>query len=299
MFRTAPAVGLIAFLFAALTSFAQDATTPPAKPATSATTPAATVPSATPAPSPQAAPTPADATPAAAPPTAPPTPIARITGIDTNRQMIAAEESTDIVISGSAGTTCALAIDYGDGTRGSNTITDATTFPLKLAHTYPKTADHVVRVTGAVTGATPACEGTAEVSVHVSPAGSKIEYITLSTTCPEGWKLAGSVNADKSFSCTPIPDSSAQTNLIHCTDGMRYFAQGGRVGCRHPGPPPEPEKFAKAKTPKGKVVASATSAHPSMPLAKSPPVKPATKASGGPPKLATKPIATPAAKPTL
>ena len=283
MFRTAPAVGLIAFLSVALTSFAQDATTPPTQPATSATAPFAT-----------------PATPAAAPttpPTAPPTQIGRITGIDTNRQMIAAEEPTDIVINGSTGTTCALAIDYGDGTRGSNTITDATTFPLKLAHTYPKSADHVVRVTGEVIGATPACEGTADVSVHVSPAGSKIEYITLSTTCPEGWKLAGSINADKSFSCTPIPDASAQTNLIHCTDGMRYYAQGGRVGCRHPGPPPEPEKFAKAKTPKGKVVASAISTHPSMPLAKTPPAKPATKATGGAPKSSKKPIATPAAKP--
>ena len=258
MFRTAPAVGLIAFLSVALTSFAQDATTPPI---------------------------------------ATPTQIGRITGIDTNRQMIAAEEPTDIVINGSTGTTCALAIDFGDRTRGSNTITDATTFPLKLAHTYPKTADHVVRVTGEVIGATPACEGMAEVSVHVSPAGSKIEYITLSTTCPEGWKLAGSINADKSFSCTPIPDASAQTNLIHCTDGMRYYAQGGRVGCRHPGPPPEPERFAKAKTPKGKVVASAISTHPSMPLAKTPPAKPATKATGGSPKSSKKPIATPAAKP--
>ena len=284
MFRTAPTFGFIAFLVIAFAAFAQDATVPSVAP-------------------PSPASSPAPATPAAAP-SATPTTIGRITGIDTNRQMIAAEEPTDIVINGSAGTACALAIDYGDGTRSNSTISDATTattFPLKLAHTYPKTADHVVRVTGEAAGATPACEGSAEVSVHISPAGSKIEYITLSTGCPDGWKLVGTINADKSFSCTPIPDASAQTNLIHCTDGMRYFAQSGRVGCRHPAPP-EPEKFAKARTPKGKVVASANPKHPSMPLAKSPAAskaapKAAAKDSESASKSATKPTAKPASKP--
>ena len=70
--------------------------------------------------------------------------------------------------------------------------------------------------------------------MHVSPAGSKIEYITLTSGCPEGWALKGAINADKSFRCAPIPDASAPTNLIHCIDGMKYFVKDGHVGCRHP-----------------------------------------------------------------
>ena len=69
---------------------------------------------------------------------------------------------------------------------------------------------------------------------YADPAGSKIEYITLTTGCPEGWLIKGGVNPDKSFMCAPIPDASAPTNLIHCIDGMKYFARDGLVGCRHP-----------------------------------------------------------------
>ena len=188
--------------------------------------------------------------------------------------MIAAEDPTEIVINGSAGAPCRLAIDYGDGTKENKAVADASSFPLKLRHTYPKAADVVVRVTGAADGASPACEGQVDASIHVSPAGSKIEFITLSTSCPEGWRLVGAVNADKSFSCSPIPDMSAPTNLIHCEDGMRYFARDGKVGCRHPGPPPEPEKFAKAKTPRGKAASAAKGNEQSMPLSKTPKGKP-------------------------
>ena len=106
----------------------------------------------------------------------------------------------------------------------------------------------------------------------MSPAGSKIEYITLTTGCPEGWLLKGAVNADKSFLCAPIPDASAPTNLIHCIDGMKYFAKDGHVGCRHPQlPAPEPEKFAKAKTPPAKSKAPARTGE-SNPRTTTPPI---------------------------
>lgn len=199
--------------------------------------------------------TPPAAAPASPPPVVPEAPPAnRITGIETNREMIAAEAPTEIVISGTLVARCGLVVDFGDGTRSGNVVSESSPFPLRLAHTYPKTADVVVRVTGANEGSAPPCEGAVEAAVHVSPAGSKIEYITLTTGCPEGWLLKGAVNADKSFLCAPIPDASALTNLIHCIDGMRYFAKDGHVGCRHP-QAPAPEKFAKAKTPmmKGKM----------------------------------------------
>ena len=221
--------------------------------------------------------------------------------------MIAAEEPTDIVINGSAGAPCAMAIDFGDGTRSNATIGDTTPFPLKIAHTYPKMADVTVRVSGAADGSTPACDGQLDAAVHVSPAGSKIEFITLSTSCPEGWKMVGDVAADKSFSCTPIPESNAPTNLIHCVDGMKYFAQAGRIGCRHPAPPPA-ESFAKAKTPKGTVATPVKSKHPSMPLAKTPPAdkagaakksSEATKAADGAAAKTAKPASAAKAKSPL
>ena len=220
--------------------------------------------------------------------------------------MIAAEEPTDIVINGSAGTPCALSIEFGDGTRQKSTIGDATPFPLKIAHTYPKTGGVTVRVSGAADGGLPACEGQADVAVHVSPAGSKIEFITLSTGCPEGWKLVGTIGDDKSFSCTPIPDTSAPTNLIHCIDGMRYFAQAGRIGCRHPAAPPVPEeKFAKSKTPTGKAAGAAETSTSRNPLAKTPggqALKPGKKsATGAKPAGAAKPadgVAPKSTKPT-
>jgi hypothetical protein len=203
--------------------------------------------------------------PATAPGSPPPavpeaTPANRITGIQTKREMIAAEAPTEIVISGTLVAHCGLVVDFGDGTRSGNVVSASSPFPLRLAHTYPKTNDVIVRVTGADEGSAPPCEGTVEAAVHVSPAGSKIEYITLTTGCPEGWLLRGAVNADKSFMCAPIPDASAPTNLIHCIDGMKYFVKDGHVGCRHPQlPAPAPEKFAKAKTPtaKGKTLVKA------------------------------------------
>ena len=194
--------------------------------------------------------------------------------------MIAAEDSTEIVVNGSTGLPCGLRIEFGDGTAGMwSRIDDATSFPLKMAHVFPKLGDYTVRVKGAADGALPACDGQADAAVHVSPAGSKIEYITLSTTCPEGWKMVGVVNADASFSCAPIPDTTGPTNLIHCTDGMRYFAQAGRIGCRHPVAAPA-EKFAKAATPKGTVASGLKPKQSSMPLAKTPkkvPVETTTK----------------------
>jgi hypothetical protein len=189
------------------------------------------------------------------PPIVPEVPPAnRITGIQTNRDMIAAEAPTEIVINGTLVAHCGLVVDFGDGTRSGNVVSESSPFPLRLAHTYPKTNDVIVRVTGADEGSAPPCEGAVEAAVHVSPAGSKIEYITLSTGCPEGWLLKGTINADKSFLCAPVPDASAPTNLIHCIDGMKYFAQDGHVGCRHP-PAAAPEQFAKAKTPMAKAKA--------------------------------------------
>lgn len=198
--------------------------------------------------------TPPATAPNAPPPVAPEAPPAnRITGIQTNREMIAAEAPTEIVISGTFVARCGLVVDFGDRTRSGNVISESSPFPLRLTHTYPKTDEVVVRVTGADEGSAPPCEGAVEAAVHISPAGSKIEYITLTTGCPEGWLLKGAVNPDNSFMCAPIPDASAPTNLIHCIDGMKYFARDGHVGCRHPQlPAPAPEKFAKAKTPMAK-----------------------------------------------
>lgn len=160
----------------------------------------------------------------------------RITGIETNREMIAAEAPTDIVVNGMPGANCGLAIDFGDGAKSTHAISDASPFPLRVAHTYAKTAELTVRAAGAADGANPPCEGALEAAIHISPAGSKIEYITLPIdTCPEGWSMVGQINADKSFKCTPVADMSAPTNLIHCTGGMKYFARGGNVGCGHPG----------------------------------------------------------------
>jgi hypothetical protein len=172
----------------------------------------------------------------------------RITGIETNREMIAAEAETIVRVNGNRGAHCGLAIDFGDGTTSSVMVTESSPFPLRLNHTYPKTGDLTVRVNGADAGAAPACLGRVEAAIHVSPAGSKIEYITLSTGCPEGWQLKGRVSPDKSFACAPIPDASAPTNLIHCIDGMRYFARSGTVGCAFPAAPaPEPPKMAMGK----------------------------------------------------
>ncbi|MBK8740181.1 MAG: hypothetical protein IPM02_11905 [Betaproteobacteria bacterium] len=238
------------------------------------------------------APAPADAAPVAAP-TPPETPPAnRITGIGTNRDMIAAEAPTEIVINGSAGAHCGLMIDFGDGARSGNVVSPSSPFPLRLSHTYPKAADVVVRVTGADEGTAPPCDGAIEAAVHVSPAGSKIEYITLTSGCPEGWALKGAINADKSFRCAPIPDASAPTNLIHCIDGMKYFVKDGHVGCRHP-LPAAPEQFAKAKTPpvKGKM-AKGGGPHPAggsttkAPAAAKPPAKAAAR---GPAKRGASP----------
>lgn len=193
-------------------------------------------------------------------------PANRITGIETNREMIAAEAPTAIVINGTLAASCELVVDFGDGTRSGNVVSAASPFPLRLTHTYPKTDDVVVRVAGAGEPSAPPCEGAVEAAVHVSPAGSKIEYITLSTDCPEGWLLKGTVNADKSFMCAPILGASAPTNLIHCIDGMKYFAGDGHIGCRHP-PAAAPEQFAKAKTPMAKAKAKTEK---SMPKAKTP-----------------------------
>ena len=180
-------------------------------------------------------------------------PANRITGIETNREMIAAETPTEIAISGTLVARCGLVVDYGDGTRSGNVVSESSPFPLRLNHTYPKSEDVIVRVTGADQGSAPPCEGAVEAAVHVSPAGSKIEYITLTTGCPEGWQLKGAVNADKSFRCAPIPDASAPTNLIHCLHEMKYFVKDGHVGCRRPNAA-APETLAKSKTPmvKGK-----------------------------------------------
>lgn len=187
-----------------------------------------------------------------APPAVPEAPPAnRITGIETNGDMIAAEAPTEIAIGGTLVAHCGLVVDFGDGTRSGNVVSESSPFPLRLTHTYPKTDDVIVRVTGADEGSAPPCEGAVEAAVHVSPAGSKVEYITLSTGCPEGWLLKGAVSVDQSFICAPIPDAGAPTNLIHCIDGMKYFAKSGHVGCRHP-QAAAPEPFAKAKAPMGK-----------------------------------------------
>ncbi|MEP7083290.1 MAG: hypothetical protein ABI854_01035 [Betaproteobacteria bacterium] len=194
-------------------------------------------------------------------PPAPPPPSNRITGIETNREMIAAEAPTEIVINGTAAANCALVIDFGDGTRAVDVVSDTSPFPRRISHTYPKTAEVTVRVIGTTQGAILPCEGTLEAAVHVSPAGSKIEYITLTTGCPEGWLLKGAINPDKSFMCAPIPDASAPTNLIHCIDGMKYFARDGHVGCRFPqaalAEVVEPPKATKGKRGKGKAPAKA------------------------------------------
>ena len=225
----------------------------------------------------------------------PPAPGNRITGIETNRDMIAAEAPTDIVVNGTPGANCAVAIDFGDGARSTHVVTSASPFPLRVAHTYPRMADVTVRVTGVAEGGAPPCEGVFDAAVHVSPAGSKIEYITLSTnSCPEGWSLVGQVNPDKSFRCTPVPDASAPTNLIHCTEGMKYFARGGFIGCAHPAGP-APETIAKApvpaKTGKGpaKATAMSTTKRPSTSAApaktsaaaKAPAGKSSAKPKGG------------------
>jgi hypothetical protein len=226
-------------------------------------------------------------------------PANRITGIETNRDMIAAESPTEIVINGTVIVNCGLVVDFGDGTKSNNVASASSPFPLRLTHTYPKIDDVVVRVTGAGEGAAPPCAGMVEAAVHVSPAGSKIEYITLSSGCPEGWLLKGTVNADKSFRCAPIPDASAPTNLIHCIDGMKYFARDGHVGCAHPAGA-APEKFAKAKTPpvKGKLAMandkSPNKGGPSMAKTKTPPVSDTQDKDS--PKPPVKPKAKPAIK---
>ena len=283
----------------------------PTAPAPVAPTPAAQAPAVSaPATPPPAFPAPTAAVPASGAPTppaagtspAPETPPAnRITGIETNRDMIAAEAPTEIVISGTAGAHCGLVIDFGDGARSGNVVSPSSPFPLRLNHTYPRAADVVVRVTGADEGTAPPCEGAVEAAVHVSPAGSKIEYITLTSGCPEGWALKGAINADKSFRCAPIPDASAPTNLIHCIDGMKYYVKDGHVGCRHP-LPAAPEQFAKAKTPPVKgTVAKGGGARPAggsaakgggpqaaggptakTPAAAKPPAKAAAKGTGKP-----------------
>jgi hypothetical protein len=229
------ACSLLALLVS--TGWAQSPT-PPAPAAQSApAAAAATTPLVPPAPAAQPAPAPADAAataPAAPAATAAP-PENRLTGIETDRLMIAAEAPTDIAINGTPGSKCAFAVEFGDGTRSSHVVSEATPLPLKIPHTYPKMADVKVRVKGAAGQALPPCAGELEAAVHISPAGSKIETIALATNaCPEGWSLVGQVSADKSFKCTPVPDASAPTNLIHCTDGMKYFARGGNVGCAHP-----------------------------------------------------------------
>ena len=227
--------GMLVAMLAADGARAQDTPTPPASAPSSAAppgTPAATP--ATPA-TPALPPAPAATSPAPAEPLVDPRPTNRLTGIETDRNMIAAEAPTQIVVNGTPGSSCAIAVDFGDGTRSTHIVSESTPFPLSLAHTYPKMADLMVRVSGFTGVAAPPCEGIVEASVHISPAGSKIEYITLAiNACPEGWSLVGQVNADKSFKCTPIPDASAPTNLIHCTEGMKYFARGGNVGCAHP-----------------------------------------------------------------
>ncbi len=200
--------------------------------------------------------------------------------------MIAAEEPTDIVVNGSPGSNCALIVDYGDGTSSTHAVSPSAPFPVRVKHTYPKPADVSVRVLGLAQGGVGACAGTLDAAVHVSPAGSKIEYITLVTNaCPEGWSMVGSVNADKSFRCTPIPDMSAPTNIIHCTEGMKYFARGGFIGCAHPA-----VAQVAAATPapaKAKPTASAAKAKPA-----------AKKSTKAPPKAApAKPTAKPSAKP--
>ena len=173
--------------------------------------------------------------------------------------MIAAEAPTEIVINGTLVARCALIVDFGDGTRSVNVVSESSPFPRRLSHVYPKTADVIVRVTGASEGAVPPCDGAVEAAVHVSPAGSKIEYITLTTGCPEGWLLKGAINPDQSFMCAPIPDAGAPTNLIHCIDGMKYFARDGHVGCRHPqAAAPEPVVQMKVARGKGKKAAQAT-----------------------------------------
>ena len=210
-----------------------------------------TVNTSNPPPAPTGGAAPASASPPLAVPEAPLT--NRITGIEINREMIAAEAPTAILINGTALARCGLVVHFGDGTKAASMVSESSPFPLRVTHTYPKPADVFVRVAGAGSGSVPACAGEVEVAVHVSPAGSKIEYITLTTGCPEGWLLKGEINPDKSFRCAPVPDASAPTNLIHCIDGMKYFARDGHVGCRHPGAPVI-EQFALAKTPvdKGK-----------------------------------------------
>jgi hypothetical protein len=159
----------------------------------------------------------------------------RLTGLETNRTMIAAEEPTTIVVNGSGVANCGIAIEFGDGTRSSHIVSDASPFPVRTPHTYAKMGDFSLRVSGAANGATPPCDGVLDARIHVSPAGSKVEMITLSVnSCPIGWSLVGEVNSDKSFRCTPVQDASAPTNLIHCTEGMKYFAKGGYIGCMHP-----------------------------------------------------------------
>ena len=219
----------------------------------------------------------------------PDAPVAhRITGIETNREMIAAEAPTEIVINGSPGSNCGLMVDYGDGTSSTHVVSATSPFPLRIKHTYLKTADHSVRALGIAQGSAVACAGAVDAALHVSPAGSKIEYVTLSiNACPEGWSLVGNVSADKSFRCTPIPDASAPTNLIHCTEGMKYFARSGFIGCSHPA---MAHLAAATPTPEaGKAKATAQKAKPE-PKKKS--AKAPTKAT--PAKPAAKPVAKPA-----
>ncbi|MEO7760761.1 MAG: hypothetical protein ABIS68_02490 [Casimicrobiaceae bacterium] len=194
--------------------------------------------------------------------------------------MIAAEAPTDVVVNGTPGSNCALMLDFGDGARSTHVVSDAAPFPLRVTHTYPKLADVTVRVAGVANGASPACDGALDAAVHVSPAGSKIEWITLSSGCPEGWSMVGAINADKSFKCTPISDASAPTNLIHCLDGMKYFARSGFIGCAHPGAPgPDAVGTATVPAKKGKGAVKST-ATPKASL----------------PKTVTKPAAKPAAE---
>jgi len=217
------------------------------------------------APSPASAPAPTSApTPAPGAPPAGDAATNRVTGIETNRVMIAAEAPTDIVVNGSAVASCGVAIDFGDGSRTAHVVSETAPFPVRTAHTYAKMGDFTVRVSGAASGATPACEGVLDARIHVSPAGSKVEMITLTVnSCPEGWKPVGEANTDKSFRCTPVPDASAPTNLIHCTEGMKYFAKGGYIGCMQPG-----AVFAEAAASPAKAAAKGKAGGKGMPMRK-------------------------------
>jgi predicted Abi (CAAX) family protease len=131
---------------------------------------------------------------------------------------------------------CGLIINFSDGGKTQDIrVRDKEKFPLVVPRTFTKAGTYKVVAEGGRVGSALGCVGRAEATVTVTDpapvaaAAPAPATAAAAPACPANYALvAASVKKTGEFTCAPKkPDTK-----ITCAAGLRYFEQGGNVGCR-------------------------------------------------------------------